>query len=184
MNIIEVEVKLEISKIIHENWKDILSIFAVVVAILSSIASFKSSSSAAKSASLAEYQQKLILLQSISSSLQAVCHGVNVAKETKKSLDFAYRELAVWTGQVEGSRVSLAKSQTEKRVSDLYPLEKIALEKLSQITSFPTLTMVDLISDQVKYEAFNQSVAKANMLLNQELSEVMQTISNYRKKAT
>ncbi|ENY7810624.1 hypothetical protein ACFMNL_004681, partial [Vibrio parahaemolyticus] len=78
--------------------------------------------------------------------------------------------------------MTLANSQTEKRVSDLYPLENIALEKLSQITTFPTLPMIELISEQVNYEAFNQSVVQANMLLNQELSEVMQTISNYRNK--
>lgn len=175
---------MENLKIIIENWKDLVSILAIVVATLSSAASFKSASSAEKSANLAESQQKLILVQSISSSLQAVCHGVNIAKETKKSLDFAYSELAVWTGQVGGSRVHLANSQTDKRVSDLYPLKNIALEKLSQITSFPTLPMIELISEQVNYEAFNMSVAEANMLLNQELSEVMQTISNYRNKAT
>ena len=175
---------MESLKIVIENWKDLVSILAVVVATLSSVASFKSASSAAKSANLAESQQKLILVQSISSSLQAVCHGVNIAKETKKSLDFAYSELAVWTGQVGGSRVHLANSQTDKRMSDLYPLKDIALEKLSQITSFPTLPMIELISEQVNYEAFNMCVTEANMLLNQELSEVMQTISNYRNKAT
>ncbi|EGS73997.1 hypothetical protein VCBJG01_3106 [Vibrio cholerae BJG-01] len=44
--------------------------------------------------------------------------------------------------------------------------------------------MIELISEQVNYEAFNQSVVQANMLLNQELREVMQTVSNYRNKAT
>ncbi|EOW9476842.1 hypothetical protein [Vibrio cholerae] len=184
MWLIKFEVKLDVLKIIIENWKDLVSILAVVVATLSSVASFRSASSAAKSANLAESQQKLILVQSISSSLQAICHGVNVAKETKKSLDVAYSELAIWTGQIGGSRVALANSQTEKRVSDLYPLENIALEKLSQITTFPTLPMIELISEQVNYEAFNQSVVQANMLLNQELREVMQTVSNYRNKAT
>ena len=174
---------MEFLKAIIQYRTDLVSIIAIFVAAFSSVASFRSASSAAKSANLAESQQKLILIQSISSSLQAVCHGVNIAKETKKSLDFAYLELAVLTGNVGSSRLPLANSQTESRVSDLYPLQMIALEKLSQITTFPTLSLIELISEQVTYDAFNQSVAQANILLNQELSEVMKTISNHRNKA-
>jgi hypothetical protein len=173
---------LETFKFISENWRDLVSVFAVVIATISSIAAFKSASSAEKSALLAEAQQKLIMVQSISTSLQEICHGVYIAKETKKSLDFAYGELAIWTGQVGSSRLKLANSETEKRVSELLPLEKIALEKLLQIDSLSKLSMVELISEQVNFEAFSQSVARSNMLLNQELNEVMQTISSYRNK--
>ncbi|WP_421282376.1 hypothetical protein [Aeromonas veronii] len=176
------EAILETINFFIENWKDAISILALAVAIISAVAALKSASAAEKSDQLAENQQKLIIVQSISSSLQAICHGVYVAKEMKKSLDFSYVELAVWTGQVGSSRFNLAKSKIEERVSELLPLEDIALEKLSQIASLSNLSMVALISEQANYEVFNQSVARENMFLNKELNDVMQAINTFRSK--
>ncbi|GGK50046.1 hypothetical protein [Aliivibrio fischeri] len=170
-------------ELVIEHWSQVISLLAVVAAFLSSCAAFMSAFSAKKSANLAESQQKLLLIQSISNSLQSICSGVNLAKETKTTIDFAYAELAVFCGQVGGSRQIVANKQTEERVNDLLPLEDIALNKLALISSFSSLTISQLIIEQASYEAFNQQVASSWSLLNQELGDVMRSLEIHRKKA-
>ncbi|EGQ8195750.1 hypothetical protein [Vibrio parahaemolyticus] len=165
------------------NWSQIISLLAVIAAFLSSIAAFMSAFSAKKSANLAESQQKLVLVQAISNSLQSICNGVSLAKETKTTIDFAYAELAVFCGQVGGSRQAMVNKQTEQRVKDLLPLEDIALEKLASISSFSSLTISQLIIEQASYEAFNQQVSRSSSLLNQELADVMRSLEMHRAKA-
>ncbi|EKF9663295.1 hypothetical protein O1C66_003571 [Vibrio cholerae] len=171
-------------ELMFEQWDRVIGILAVVAAFMSALAAFKSASTAKKSIDVAESQQKLILIQSISNSLQSVCSNVNVAKETKTTLDFAYRDLAIFYGQLGGSRQALSNRLTEQRIEELLPLERIAVDKLASISSFSALTLSELIVEQVNCEAFNQKTLRANLLLNQELSDVIRQVEAQRPKAT
>lgn len=151
--------------------------------LFAAVAAFRSAGTAKEAANRAQHTERRALLRDILMAAQSIIAETMRVDDLGNKLKSEYRSLAIFAGQLGGSKQKLHTDMVEQKQQGTFPLQQEALKIIEDQTSWETLSENELTSLLTKLGGYLIQIKRVKANFTQELNSVESENRTFRENA-